>query len=505
MTSGGFEAVPCVVRLGFIFEQKFTSPFSLNILVKPSASQCTWASFTPAITVKHMDRFVPHLLLFLIVFGGYPVAAQEPSTKNKGGAETAMHRYESLAVLNSIKNTLQDLYFDKSLGGIDVESKLESARNRIKTLTYNREMYGVLAQFLLDFDDSHTYFVLPPRADRLTYGFDLQMIGTECLVTSVDAGSDAEGKGLQVGDRIDAIGRHTPTRRDLWKILYVLYRLAPNKEVGLRVTKPDGSSRVLLIEAATRTRKQFEEALKKRREAGEFKPFICKPISLAILGCKLRTFSVDQGVITKMMKEAARYQKLILDLRGNPGGYVSTEMFLIGAFFENDVKVGDEISRKKTEERTAKGWRKDFFTGELAVLVDSESASASEVFARVIQIEKRGKVFGDISSGSVMTSIFVGLSSNTDQFTTVFGGQFGMSVTVADLVMKDGSRIEKNGVTPDFAVIPTQKALANRLDPVLALGATTLGHQLSPEAAGAFNFIIERSESRVAADVVDSQ
>jgi C-terminal processing protease CtpA/Prc len=452
-----------------------------------------------------MSRIDPHLCLLVIVSLAFHSINGQSAVVDKGGADSSFHQYESIAVLNGIKNNLRDYYYDKSLGGIDLERKVEAARTRIKSLTYNWEMYRVLAQFLLDFDDSHTFFALPSRRDRLTYGFGVQMIGSGCFVTSVTPGSDADKKGLQVGDRVDAIGKFAPSRRDLWKIFYVLYRLAPNKEVGLKVTKPDGSNKVLLIEGATRNREQYEAEVKKRREAGELKPYICKPVGLAIVACKLRTFSVEQDVVSKMMKEAAGYRKLILDLRGNSGGLVSTELYTIGAFFENDVKVGDEITRKKTEERIAKGWKKNAFQGELAVLVDSESASAAEVFARVIQIEKRGKVYGDISSGSVMTSIYVPISSNTDQFSAVYGGQFGMSITVGDLVMKDGSRLEKNGVTPDFAVVPTQKALADRLDPVLALSATTFGYQLSPEAAGAFHFITDRSEIKEVADSADSR
>jgi C-terminal processing protease CtpA/Prc len=437
----------------------------------------------------------------LLLLGINVVAAQQPSpTTRKDGAEAARHRDESITVLYAIRNTLREYYFDKSLRGIDLDAKVEAARTRIKSMNYNWEMYRVLAQLLLDFDDSHTVFALPPRADHFTYGFDVQMIGTECLVTSVSFGSDAEKKGLQVGDRIDSIGKFVPNREDLWKILYVLTKLNPGKELGLKISKPDGTSKVLLVEAATKSQKQFREETKKRKAAGEFKPFVCQPVNAEIIACKLRSFSVDESVVSKMIKEVSGYRKLILDLRGNPGGYVSTELFLAGAFFDGDVKVGNEITRKKTEARIAKGWGENAFKGEIAVLIDSESASAAEVFARVIQIEKRGKVFGDVSSGSVMTSIFVPISSNADQFTTVIGGQFGMSVTVGDLIMKDGNRLEKVGVTPDIPVIPTQQALAKHLDPVLALSAATLGFLLTPEAAGGFHFITERSESQVEAE-----
>jgi C-terminal processing protease CtpA/Prc len=68
----------------------------------------------------------------------------------------------------------------------------------------------------------------------------------------------------------------------------------------------------------------------------------------------------------------------------------------------------------------------------------------------------------------------------------------GMSVTVADVVMSDGTRLEKVGVIPDVPVIPTGIALNKIMDAVLAYAATLLGAELTPEKAGEFYFITRK-------------
>jgi len=167
---------------------------------------------------------------------------------------------------------------------------------------------------------------------------------------------------------------------------------------------------------------------------------------------------------------------LIIDLRGNPGGSVDTLRYFIGMFFDRDVKVFDKVERKKTSPEVAKREHAIYFPGKLIVLVDSESASASEIFARVMQLEKRGSVIGDRSSGSVMEATgFYFASSGVD---------YGAEVTIANLIMTDGKSLEHHGVNPDEVSLPQPDDLRSGRDPVLAHAAQELGVTLTPEAAG---------------------
>jgi carboxyl-terminal processing protease len=130
---------------------------------------------------------------------------------------------------------------------------------------------------------------------------------------------------------------------------------------------------------------------------------------------------------------------------------------------------------------TTKSFGKETFTGKLVVLVDSNSASASELFARVIQLEKRGVILGDRSSGAVMEAKRYSYHMGEDSM--IF---YGASITDADLRMTDGNSLEHTGVTPDEVVLPAAEDLANGRDPVMAHAAQILGFKLSPEDAGKF-------------------
>jgi carboxyl-terminal processing protease len=180
------------------------------------------------------------------------------------------------------------------------------------------------------------------------------------------------------------------------------------------------------------------------------------------------------------MSKVRGYGTLILDLRSNRGGYVKTLERLLGYFFDRDLKVSDVKSRKKEEPIVAKTRGNDAYKGKLIVLVDSNSASASELFARMIQLEKRGTVLGDQTAGAVMESNLIRLQRGA--LTMIF---YGVSVTVADPIMPDGKSLEHVGVAPDEVVIPTGMDLAGNRDVTLARAAALAGVQIDPAKAAA--------------------
>lgn len=437
--------------------------------------------------------------IFLTVFMTFALAAASSSAQVRideitTAGNTDLNRKRGLNMLEDIKDVIKQRYYDKNYRGINIDERFKAAAARIKTLEQNRQIFRAIAQVLIEFNDSHTRFIPPNRSNRVEYGFSVQMIGNNCFVTDVKKGSDAEKKGLKAGDRVAGLGQYETTRANLGTINYLIYSLDPQESIKLHLYNPDRTTREIEVIATFKSLKDRQEEAKKRRKEKSENPYRCQKIDADTIACKLVTFSIDKKYIDMMMKEVSGHNKLILDLRGNGGGYVKIEEYLTGHFFDREVKIADFVMRDKIKERIAKPQKGRIFAGEVSVLIDSNSASASEVFARVMQIEKRGKVVGDVSAGAVMTSNFITMANSrgVPGFETL--SFFALNVTIADLIMSDGNRLENVGVIPDYPVGPTGSALLSKSDPILSYAASLFGSKISSEDAGKFYFITKKPE-----------
>jgi C-terminal processing protease CtpA/Prc len=196
---------------------------------------------------------------------------------------------------------------------------------------------------------------------------------------------------------------------------------------------------------------------------------------------RMPSFDLTQDGVDNYINKVKKYKTLILDLRRNGGGAVETLKNLVGNFFDRDVSIGNTKWRKEEKPLVAKTRGDSGFKNNLIVLVDSRSGSAAEVFARVVQLEKRGTVIGDRTAGKVMVSRLrphqIGLE------TQVF---YAVGVTEADLVMSDGKSLEGVGVVPDEVILPAGDDLRAQKDVVLSRAVAIAGGTLDPAEAGKY-------------------
>jgi C-terminal processing protease CtpA/Prc len=393
-------------------------------------------------------------------------------------------------MLKIIKDDIKKNYYDPSFHGVDIEAKFKAADEKLEQATSNGQAFGIIAQSLLDLNDSHTFFLPPQRAARTDYGWLMQMVGEQCLVTAVKPGSDAEAKGLKPGDIIHTIDGYKPTRENIWLLHYLYDTLQPRAGTRLVIQSPDGPPRQLDVLARVKQGKKvldltsgsgldLNDLLREAEDDERLNAHRYYEMSEAFIW-KMPHFDLPKDKVDEMMDKARKAKALILDLRDNSGGYEETLLRLVGNLFDHDITIGQIKRRKETKPLVAKTRGGDgVFKGPLVVLVDSNSGSASELLARVVQLEKRGTVVGDRTAGAVMRARGYGHQLGVD--TVVF---YGTSITDADILMSDGNSLERVGVTPDKLLLPTGAELRAQRDPVLALAASLVGLKLEPEKAG---------------------
>ena len=384
-------------------------------------------------------------------------------------------------MLVTIKKDIKNNYYDAKYHGIDLDTRFKEASDKLDKATSSNQGLGIIAQVLMDFNDSHLFFLPPPTTLAVEYGWRMQAVGDRIFISRVKPGSDADKQGVKPGDQVLAVNGFPVSRKELWKINYYYNALSKRDKLAVSLLSPGQEKpRDVALKAELKHLQKailfttyyvfgegfYNEENDKQRWA----------IDSDVAIWKMPGFDYDWDSVDGYMGRVKNSKTLILDLRGNGGGYVKTMEALVGNVIDHDVVISQEVGRKKMDPSKSKSRGKSAFDGKLIVLIDSQSASASEVFARAIQLEKRGVVLGDVSAGAVMTSIQYREEHGDDNVVL-----YGASIPIADVVMADGKSIEHVGVSPDELIIPTPADMATGRDPVLARALELAGGKIATE------------------------
>jgi C-terminal processing protease CtpA/Prc len=420
--------------------------------------------------------------MLFVVGSGRPSAAQEQKIDDNERARAEI-------MLQDIHDALKKSYYDPAYHGLDIDTRHKTYLERVRKSETLGDAFRTVAAYLAGLDDSHTYFIPPRRSYRAEYGYELQLVGEACYVTHVRPETDAVKK-LHQGDQVQSLDGFAVNRKDLWQLEYYLRQLAPKPATEFTVRSPFGEIRKEQVLTKYEPRKHLQDTT----TAGGINEFLRLGLEGeeqqrllrqryveegGVLIWKMPSFMVGDDDIDRMMGLARKRQALILDLRENHVGLINALDRMVGSIFDHDVTIATQVTRTGKKPQIAKSRVKNIFNGKLIVLADSGSASAAELFARVVQLEHRGVVVGDRSSGLVMESMFYPMHTNGD--IQVF---YGASITSADLLMADGKSLERVGVTPDVVVLPTGADLAEGQDPAMVKAAELAGLKMDVAAAG---------------------
>lgn len=303
-------------------------------------------------------------------------------------------------------------------------------------------------------------------------GVELKADRGELLIVHVIPGSPAERAGILDGDRIVAVdGRPTA-------------ELSTDAAAAM-LTGPEGST----VRVAAVSPGQPRRELTVRREHVEVPSLeevgIVDAAFCTAKGLNLSAEQIAEGIAyvripafqktTSRDLEAALWklhgqgmQTLVIDLRGNPGGLLTAAVEVADKF----LLEGDIVSTNGRSAQEAFQYHANYggtWRVPLVVLIDGDSASASEIFAAAIKDHKRGTVVGEKSYGK---------GTVQGIFPLGYGGA-GVRLTTAYFYAPFGQKISHQGVTPDEEVHMVAKSGAGATtslkivgsDPILEAGA----------------------------------
>lgn len=271
-------------------------------------------------------------------------------------------------------------------------------------------------------------------------GISIGVRNDKITILEVLDGYSAQKQGIRVGDVVTGIGETKVTAEKIDDISS-LVKGEPGTPVQIKILR--------LSEKDTLEFNLIrEEVIVKNLVFADFYPENSNNVYL-----KLSNFSRSAGdevrSSLKQLKDKKEIKSIVLDLRGNPGGLLDVAVDICDKFLKKDLLIvstrGKEISSEKKYfalEEPLAGKEK------LIVLINGNSASASEIVAGAMQDHDRGVILGTQSFGKGLVQTITPLSFNTS-----------LKITTAKYYTPSGRCIQKIDYSKDNQVITEPDSL----------------------------------------------
>ena len=317
-------------------------------------------------------------------------------------------------------------------------------------ITDKDRVYGAIKGMTESLGDPYTTFFTPEESkafeDEISGNFE--GVGMEVglkdgflTVVSPLKGTPAERSGILAGDKILKIDSTVATGISTEEAIKLIKGKKGTKVV-FTVVRGEGDP--------------FEISMV--RDVINIPTISTKKLDNGIFLIQLYSFTADspslfRGALREFM--TSKSDKLILDLRGNPGGYLSAAVDMASWFLpQGKVIVREDFGGDK-EEQVSKSKGYDIFTDKLkfVILIDGGSASASEILAGALHEYKKATLVGEQSFGKGSVQELIQVTEDTS-----------LKVTIARWLTPNGVSISDNGITPDVVVPVTEEDIKTKND-----------------------------------------
>ncbi|HKE03967.1 MAG TPA: S41 family peptidase [Blastocatellia bacterium] len=443
-----------------------------------------------------MARRSLHALLSLLLLFSSLLSLRPPEARSQSlagpqaearapASGVANTREDRLKVFDQVWRSIYDNYYDKRYGGVDWRLQREIFRPQAEASRNSAELYRVLRQMISKLGDAHTRIYAPEdgfdrnRPSGTTVGVAVRRIEGKPVVTWVDPNSEAARQGIRAGftvSRIDGM----PVEKALERIRDEIIESSTQTALELQTYDKlfhgprDTPVSVTFIDNEDRLRpvtliRRFVEF--QRRVVARKLPHKIGYIEITGFGPEI------EKDFEAAMLDAQGTRGIILDLRNNGGGFVTTVAQIASYFLPEDTNLGEFITRqgRATSRHTQRS--RINYREPLVVLVSARSASGSEIFAAAMQERKRAIVVG---ASPTTCGCLLGVSRTVK---LLDGGKLNVSDT--DYRSAMGRRIEGSGVKPDLLYETRISDLLLNRDRTLELGVDQLGRTIAFGERGA--------------------
>lgn len=343
-----------------------------------------------------------------------------------------------------------------------VLSRLEKTYYDKTAIDPQKLLNGAITGMVESLDDPYTVYLPPKQNDDFKQGLagkfegigaELGMKEKQIIVVAPLDGSPAEKSGIRAGDAIMKVNGQLTYG---WTLNQAIEKIRGPKgtEVTLAVVhKNDDQLEDVKITRDTITVKSVVLWTKKIKDIADIDNKKVGNPEATVSYIRLSQFgdNTNQEWIALVNRLALELQKnknnkgIILDLRNNPGGYLSDAVFIASEFIPSGTVVIQEDGNGKQVNMPVS--RKGLlYDTPLVILINKGSASASEIVAGSMRDHKRARLIGETSFGK-----------GTIQQAEDLGGGAGLHVTVAKWLTPNGTWVHQKGLSPDVAVAVDSK------------------------------------------------
>lgn len=298
-------------------------------------------------------------------------------------------------------------------------------------------VYGAISGLASSYGDPYTVFFPPEEAKAFAesisgsfagVGMEIDVKDKVLTVVTPLKGTPAEAAGIRAGDQIVTIDGESTDGLSVDKAVAMI-RGPIGTTVNLAIVR-NGKLLDIKIVRDTIQVPETEDGLD--AASGVY--------HIALFEFTANSASLFDQALSRF--KASGSKKLVVDLRGNPGGYLDASVDIASHFLPKGAKIVTEDFGGKQENRvhTSLGHNGMPAGTKVVVLIDGGSASASEIFAGALQDNNVATIIGTKSFGKGSVQTLLDLD----------GGS--LKVTVARWITPDGHWIMGNGVTPDITV-----------------------------------------------------